>query len=121
MVQYCFTSTETIRLVRREAQYDHLHFHTDPEPALTLVSVLNFCYIPAYTRGLTAGPNGLTCNCKGREDSATDNETTAGKSREQLQWWEEEEMKPALDNYLFHEAAAPLFFLRQWFLWKFLR
>ena len=31
MVQFCFTSTETIRLIRTESPGDHLDFHTAAE------------------------------------------------------------------------------------------
>ena len=31
MVQCCFTSTETVRLIRTGAQDGHLEFHTAPE------------------------------------------------------------------------------------------
>jgi len=31
MVQCCFTSTETVRLIRTEARDGHLDFHTAPE------------------------------------------------------------------------------------------
>ena len=51
MVQYCFTSTETVRLLRTEKAHDgHLDFHTAPELCIVSRAVCVLIYIYTVLR-----------------------------------------------------------------------